>query len=723
MRHIISAFFLLIFVTFSNTAIPQCLDYELTMPLVGETGCPNKLIAVDVWQSWAFAIDATSSTGRQLVVYSINDPESPQQVATYPLPLRMETITCNGGRLYLGSEYSASSLLLILDVSNPLNPQELGQLPVAGSIRDIEVEENICAVAADGQGLLLVDVSDPQFLSVAGTFVPHANAISVDIRNNKALVGFNSSSGGQLYWTDIALPGFPQTIFSLAPGGNLYDAILLGDEPRALVTHGFNRISSLDMSDPLAPTITEGPQTAGPKMTLAGNMVVCQKDYHSDVSFIDISDPQNLRWLAYLGDYAQDSALKGSFLILARNSGLAVVQLTDLDEMPVAGVLHDIYSLSRLLPTGKPEVLLASFYSGFHIVDFADPAQPQIKSTIDCNYPMTSASRDSLVYVIHRDGTLLLDIKDPANPQHLANLNLPGEEEIILIDNNLMYLGSGLDGLYVLDITDPAQPVELGTLKTPGYIRGLAFYNQLLVVGDGYSGLKIVDVGDPASPQLVGEIYEGMNAQFLVVEGSRCFAAGENFLSVVEVDLSLPENPVTVASFTLPARPTGMLLKDGHLWVTNINGTWIYNIDIPGQPVLEWTMPFPGQTKGMQPVGDVMAALSTLLFTIRPPCVPLPPVSVDLPNSPLMFSVAPNPFNPETAFHFHLNQAGRIHLTVYDVKGHRVRDIVHEEFAAGDHTLNWNGRNNSGRNMPSGVYLVQLNGPDGVFTRKIALAR
>jgi hypothetical protein len=71
----------------------------------------------------------------------------------------------------------------------------------------------------------------------------------------------------------------------------------------------------------------------------------------------------------------------------------------------------------------------------------------------------------------------------------------------------------------------------------------------------------------------------------------------------------------------------------------------------------------------------------------------------------------PNPFNPETSLNYSLAHEGRANLAVYNVKGQLVRTLVNENKAAGQYTVKWNGTDNNGRNVASGVYF-------GIFTTK-----
>ena len=68
----------------------------------------------------------------------------------------------------------------------------------------------------------------------------------------------------------------------------------------------------------------------------------------------------------------------------------------------------------------------------------------------------------------------------------------------------------------------------------------------------------------------------------------------------------------------------------------------------------------------------------------------------------------PNPFNPETTIRFAISQPGQTSLTIYNVKGQKVRTLVDQHLDAKVHNIVWNGCDNSGKNVTSGVYYAVL---------------
>jgi hypothetical protein len=83
----------------------------------------------------------------------------------------------------------------------------------------------------------------------------------------------------------------------------------------------------------------------------------------------------------------------------------------------------------------------------------------------------------------------------------------------------------------------------------------------------------------------------------------------------------------------------------------------------------------------------------------------------------------PNPFNPLTRIGFSLDERARVALRVYDISGKVVKTLVHETLAAGRHTATWDGEDESGRSVASGVYVCRLETTGKTDTRKMVLLR
>ena len=83
----------------------------------------------------------------------------------------------------------------------------------------------------------------------------------------------------------------------------------------------------------------------------------------------------------------------------------------------------------------------------------------------------------------------------------------------------------------------------------------------------------------------------------------------------------------------------------------------------------------------------------------------------------------PNPFNPETVIEYNLAASGHVTLTVFNVVGQKVVDVVNGYESAGSKQAVWNGRDENGREVQSGVYFYRLTTDNFSMTRKMMLLK
>jgi len=83
----------------------------------------------------------------------------------------------------------------------------------------------------------------------------------------------------------------------------------------------------------------------------------------------------------------------------------------------------------------------------------------------------------------------------------------------------------------------------------------------------------------------------------------------------------------------------------------------------------------------------------------------------------------PNPFKATTTINYEAQVSGLVEVGVYNMLGHQVRVLVNERIPAGEHLVQWDGRNNDGELLPSGTYFVQLKGQKFAGVRKLMFLR
>lgn len=98
-------------------------------------------------------------------------------------------------------------------------------------------------------------------------------------------------------------------------------------------------------------------------------------------------------------------------------------------------------------------------------------------------------------------------------------------------------------------------------------------------------------------------------------------------------------------------------------------------------------------------------------------------IATSLPESPELGQNYPNPFNPSTSIELTLPDGGETVLTVFNVLGQEVRTLVDRYLPSGKTVVVWNGTDETGAEVTSGVYFYRLISDSEVLTRKMVLVR
>jgi hypothetical protein len=168
--------------------------------------------------------------------------------------------------------------------------------------------------------------------------------------------------------------------------------------------------------------------------------------------------------------------------------------------------------------------------------------------------------------------------------------------------------------------------------------------------------------------------------------------------------------------------------------VMNMNAAEDWNTILMSFPWFDIRDPFDGSPP--PPYGPPLSPpasadlLSAILSGVLPaPClrgpnptdVPRQP-SVDVPPATVLQQNRPNPFNPVTTIRFDLARSGRVQLRIYDAAGHKVRTLLDAEMQAGrNRSATWNGLDDAGRRVPTGVYLYRLEAAGITATKKMVM--
>jgi hypothetical protein len=107
---------------------------------------------------------------------------------------------------------------------------------------------------------------------------------------------------------------------------------------------------------------------------------------------------------------------------------------------------------------------------------------------------------------------------------------------------------------------------------------------------------------------------------------------------------------------------------------------------------------------------------------------PIEETTTSLPKEIALHQNYPNPFNPRTDIRFDIPEAAHVTLKIYNLLGEEIRTLVDNDVETGFHAISWDGKNETGKELPSGVYIYRFHAKSGtskifVAAKKLTLLR
>jgi hypothetical protein len=439
------------------------------------------------------------------------------------------------------------------------------------------------------------------------------------------------------------------------------------------------------------------------------------------------------------------------------------------------------------LPDGSEKVAVSgalaatlSRYGVLYVLDVSDPTAPALRSSVDVgSYPYDVALEGSVAYVVGATdpsgGYLkLFDLSNPNSPQLLSSLSTSGDIHAVIVKGQFAYLTDYEEGLDVVDVSDPAAPVIVGTCGSYFFGEDLTIDGSYAYIADWLFDLEIVDIRDPFHPVHIGGLEEGF-------VGSHGVATRDGFayLTRSRRDVEI----IDVHDPTAP-RPIGDLRTGGYTKDIEIVSDRIYFLrdsklesaplqcgEIP-TPVLVSNLTVAPEGAGIRVRWLVAADVSPIGFVVlrseegsgrflplnleSPICPPGPYEYLDRRVSPdiryeyevavlrsdggqdlfgpvfaildggtdlSLSSPYPNPTPGQVHALFFAPSRRGARVEVVDPNGRRtrswrIRDVVH-----GRNELVWDGRDEGGRFVPSGIYFIRIAQGNLSSTHSVLLLR
>jgi len=506
---------------------------------------------------------------RMLVVADVSDPASPVKLGAVEIPERAQDIAVLEDIVYVAT-YSHG--LRIIDASNASSPVEVGEfLPEWGRVYGIDVQGSYVYLAADLDGLIVLDARAPSAPFKRGSIDIHSSVTGFDV----------VVSGGIAYvagakWLmviGVANPDSPQKITYVS---STADFLAVGDGQ----LYGLSRGGT----------------------------------YEAPLQVFDIHYPAQIREIA---SYSIDPAGYGlaysdGHVFVANEQQVTVYPADSLGSwISITPGLFATTGNALGIAVSDDRAYIASGSSGLQVVDVSTPMEP-----VEVGLAPTSGASTAVVVSKTRAYTgdctyrrftvpappctfRVIDIRPGIEPMELGVLELPEVPvEIGVYQNHAVVLSN--DSYRVIDVSDPGGPVEVAKELWAGQTaHGLAVSgDHAFFVMSGYTnGLIVADLSSPASPAWAGIVHGEFHD--VAVQNDLAFVVDIAQSGLRVFDVSDPTAPVEIGFGATPKSGGRIVVAAGFAYVTELlprSGflnrdpyLWIFDLADPTTPTLVGT--------------------------------------------------------------------------------------------------------------------------------------
>jgi DNA-binding beta-propeller fold protein YncE len=372
------------------------------------------------------------------------------------------------------------------------------------------------------------------------------------------------------------------------------------------------------------------------------------------------------------------------------------------------------------------------------------------------------------------DGTYYYSTRWASNLLHkydmtgtlVEEFSIPGVTGLrdLAFDGTYMYGGAAATTIYMMDFVTKTL---IGTIPSPVAVRSIAYDSDndgfwvanwttdLVLVSRTGSTLATIPAATHGLSSMYGSAYDNWSdgGPYLWVF-DQASTGDQAIIHQIQISTGLPtgvthnllnefpaSSPLAGGLFTAEGIVSGKVSLGGLAQGTP-DMFFVYELTAGGPTWMKMMM-----TAGMVAPGDnsdmpmriygIEEGSDTAFVVIQTndPAAPVINVEVhktmvtgleDLTQMPTSFDMAqnyPNPFNPTTTIKYQLPKVSDVKLVIYNILGQQVRTLLNGQIEAGYHSVVWDGRNETGQSVASGIYIYRFEAGDFQKTMKLLILR
>lgn len=390
--------------------------------------------------------------------------------------------------------------------------------------------------------------------------------------------------------------------------------------------------------------------------------------------------------------------------------------------------------------------------AGVVIADVTNPSNPIQVANINTIPGFDVKTWNHYIYSVNGLSNgfgAIVDISTPENPQVVGSF--PSSHNIWIDDRGFMYLEC--PGLRIFDLNpDPTNPKLIW--RDQDNLQGNnQFCHDAAVIGDrlfdfhGSAETNIYDITNATNPQLLGTIHDPTinfhHSGWTTQDGQFLFICDELAIHPIADftvwDISDLTNPQKVGEFSdSNATIHNLYIVDNFAFTSYYTaGFRVFDISDPRNPLLldEFDTAPDTTSEGFAgafgaytfaPSGNIYVSdeqNGLFIFAFKESTTD---VNIETPDIPTEFALLdnyPNPFNPTTTLSYQLSKDAEVTLVIYNTLGQTIRTLVNAFQPAGFQRVVWDGRDDSGNLVPSGLYFYQIQTDGFRMTKRMLLLK
>ena len=661
---------------------------------IGTISFPGREV-IDIYILDTLMLVADSDKGSRIV--NVSDPYSPVEVGLIESGWA-KSIFAKSNLAYVG-EYIDSWQLSIYDISDVQNPSLLGACSVTVWIEDVIVDDNYTYMANLIDGLRIFDVADSTNPYEISNYAISGYTVSLDLYCDTLLLVTSQLGASGLWIFNVRDPHNPILV--------AYDTTISwgGDDVchfshYAYVSSVFEGTFISDINDPSNPFV----------VGIYTPPCLVFEDRNTNIgSYLYIGECGTLEWLG---------------------NALRTIDASD-PTNPVSIDYDIIPDKSRDVDIQGDYAYVANFASGMYILDISDSTHPIEISNYNtpglCN---SIEVRDSIVYLADTASILLLNVKDPNNPQKISELPLLCDGFGMALNYPYLYVTSEWTHHFtIVDVADPQNPFITGFCHLNGFPTYISYKDTFSFISVSLEGIAVINVADVYNPSIITYLPLPGYARGNANKDNYLYVSTNDTNYICVIDITNPSSPILENTVpTIQHYPFGMDVSDTFLYVAEqIVGIEVFNIS--STPSIQSVGYYAYQPLGSPldvTCADGLAYLvdqnGIFIFQyIGGSGIQEKPSKKD--NKQVIFlNCYPSAFSKKVSIEISSIREENINLKVFNISGRKIKDIFDGKLI-GKKLLIWDGLDEKGNFVSSGIYFVRLRSGDFASVKKIILVR